>query len=265
MIIFTVIAMLLSGCKASKKESSTEASQPKGASQHYQTSEPPEVNSNMNKSDPPTSQSIETSEILSHSSEESLDKLITTAYPQEELIRFLSYFESDNFNTVLDHLDEHYPVECLRNFDDSLTYCIYKLQEGGLLYVFFHGTSLKFADYVFVVKEPLTQDSFRKIKKGSNLADVEAVDPGTKLIHSTKKKQPYGMEYLWKKQTYHMVQGGFMAIQYTTDNWEDYGNYRVESIEFVPNGSPLIKGVNDEFYCLDGISTYRLLPQDYPD
>lgn len=253
-----VLALLTAGCSNTGSKSSSEHDS-------AQSTILTEAESQMNNSYPPTSQAIETSEVLSHSSVESLDKLITTAYPQEELIRFLSYFESDNFNTMLDHLNEHYPVECLRNFDDSLTYCIYKLQEGGLLYVFFHGTSLKFADYVFVVKEPLTQDSFRRIKKGSNLTDVEAVDPGTKLIHSTKKKQPYGMEYLWKKQTYHMVQGGFMAIQYTTDNWEDYGNYRVESIEFVPNGSPLIKGVNDEFYCLDGISTYRLLPQDYPE
>lgn len=256
-----VLALLTAGCSNTGSKSSSEHDS-------AQSTILTEAESQMNNSYPPTSQAIETSEVLSHSSVESLDKLITTSYPQKELISYIHFLSSENVNTMLIHLNEEYPVECLRTFDDSLPYCIYKLQEGGLLYVFFHGTPLKFTDYVFVVKEPLTQDSFRKIKKGSTLAEVEAVDPGTKLIHSIKKEQPYGMDYLsFHKKSFHMVKGGFMSIHYTGNDLEDF---RVESIEFVPDGAVLNRiseyYMGEDFYLgYSGDFAYSVLPQDYPD
>ena len=124
----------------------------------------------------------ETLKLLSRSSTKPIDELITTAYPQEELIEYLG-LERPNFCACSFHLEEAYPPECVRTFADSATYCVYKLQEGGLVFVFLDEIDL-YVDYVFVVKKCLTRDDFRWIQEGSTLADVESVDPGAKLTLS---------------------------------------------------------------------------------
>lgn len=206
-----------------------------------------------------TEQSRNTEKILQKASKKSLDRLIKTSYPQKELIASLSYLGTDNFNTSLHWLNNNYPVECIRTPQGFLTYCVYKLEEGGLLFVFFHGEELKSADYIFVVKEPLAKENFDGIQKGMTLADVEAVDPGTKLVNAIYT------EYLTMGKTFHMVKDGFIAITYTQGGRSpssyvrvdiDMTAYQVDTVQFIPNGGVL--NTFEEY-------KYSFLPEDYPD
>ena len=207
----------------------------------------------------------EMEEILGRSSTDSLENLITTAYPQEELISYVDYGGSDNFNTMLYYLNTKYPVECIRDFDNaSLPYCVYRLQEGGYLFIFFHGYELKFADYMFVVKESLTQRDFRHIRPGDSLADVEKMDTGTALYNRLHPEQIRTLPL-----TLHMVEGGFMKITYETAETGDEAiaatehnpqDYLVKTVEFIPDGQILF---TVEWYDCDN-NVYHILPQDYP-
>ncbi|MEG0570123.1 MAG: hypothetical protein RR497_00580 [Oscillospiraceae bacterium] len=224
--IFLLFCILLTGCNKAEEEQKSMTS------------------SNKTHSDTETTQTLATASILERSSRKSYKRLIKKSYHQKELISNLSYFGADNFNTMLDEINEKYPVECIRTFDDSLTYCIYKLKEGGLLYVFFHSDILKFADYVFVVKDTLYKKDFDKLRSGDSISEVESIDKGTKLINSIYT------EYLNNKTTFHMVKDGFMKIEYTSQS-RDISTYKVKSVEFVPNGGKLTQ------------YSYYLLPEDY--
>ena len=204
------------------------------------------------------SQMIKTKQILDKSSTEDYKKLIQKSYSEQELIDLLSYCETDNFNTMLYYLNDFFPIECIRSFTESCTYCIYKLKEGGLLYVFFHGDytgdpqkreTLLFTNYIFVVKESLTKNDFKKIKVGSRLKDVEAVDSGTKTINSINN------QYLTSKVTYHLVKDGFVKIKYETETPKDLDSFKVASVEFF-----------SELETRDMYADkwkFKLLPQDY--
>ena len=257
-ILSICFILLLSGCRPQDTNEKTS----KGENSMSQQLSSQEIASSV-KSEIVNDQILDTQQALEKSSTQNADKLITKSYPQAELISFLSYRGSDNFNTQLYSLNNKFPIECIRTFDNAVTYCVYKLKEGGLLYVYFDGflsydsdyanqETLRFANYVFVVKKPLKQEDFKNIKKGSSLEDVEMIDPGTKLINSIQKEYLRG-----DNMTCHMVNDGFVQIRYThgeerdPDTFMPY-SYMVESIKFIPNG----KSVNDGY-------NYTILPQDY--
>lgn len=214
-------------------------------------------------------------EIYQKSSSDSLDKLIKNSYPQKELLNAIDFGGTDNTNTHLDRLHEKFPVEALRTFDDgSLIYCVYKLKEGGFLYVFFHNygdsddeKALRFANHVFIVKDSLTKNSFDSIKPGKSLADIEKIDTGREFFNELNiwGLLPFG-------ESYHMVKGGFMRVKYNFPDdigtWEKYdpNNFIVKSIEYVPSGSNLIKAQDELFYGQPPFEyfKYTVLPQDYP-
>ena len=209
---------------------------------------------------PKTDQMIKTEQILALQSIGSVAPLITTAYSQEELLRDVFFGGTDNFNTMLNYIAEKFPLECIRTFekDGSLPYCIYKLREGGRLYIFFHGGGLWFADSVFIIKEPLSQNDFKKITPGKSLADVLKIDEGARLYNEA---HPETFGVLLK--TVHLVKDGFLMISYQKPagewerNWYDIysqKDIRIESVEFIPNGNPL---------WADG-GRYTLLEQDFP-
>lgn len=213
-----------------------------------------------------------TKEILKKSSKEKLNNLIKNTYSQKDLLSKISFGGTDNTNTMLDWLDEEFPIECIRTFDDdSLVYVVYKLTEGGFLFIFLHdydANSTKYANYGFIVKEPLTKHDFDSIKSGSTLIDVEKIDVSPKLfnqINNIRGLLPFG-------ETYHMVKEGFIKIKYEIAEGLDMSaNYNsndfiVRSVEFVPNGSNLIKAQDELFYGSPPSQyfKYTFLPEDYP-
>lgn len=78
------------------------------------------------------------------------------------------------------------PIEILRKFDDAHYYAICKIETGGLLYIFFNAheedknTEPVFTNSVYSEKRLAKQD-FEDISIGSNLYDVEAIDPATRF------------------------------------------------------------------------------------
>jgi len=202
----------------------------------------------------PTEQELKTQEVLDKSTDEDLNKIINHSYSQNDLIDFISYMSGPNDVIMLYQLDEKFPIECIRIFNDSLTYCVYNLKEGGFLFVYLFN-DLEFVHYIFLVKKTLIKDDFSKLEKGSPLRDVEKIDPGIKIINSMGKLP------LTHEVTYHMVKEGFIKIIYNSDNF-DPETYKVESVEFIPNGQSII-----DFYNLGDSSAYnyKFLEQDYPD
>lgn len=223
---------------------------------------------------PPNEELLQTQEILERSSTQERNPSIRNAYAQQELLSMLYYNGSDNFNTQLQDLDAKFPVECIRTFEDTATYCIYRLKEGGYLYVYFDsqydGTppyepTLKFARYVFVVKKRLTRSDFSHIKPGTPITEIEKTDPGRKIINENSPVAPGEM------LSCHMVENGFIKITYESTNKDidkskilDLSEMReysktlvVKSIEYIPNGGEVIT----DFY--DQKVAFRILPQDY--
>ena len=202
--------------------------------------------------------------VLDKNNQKPLNEIITTAYPQNELLRSLDFFSSDNFNTMIQELDKKYPIECLRLFDDmSLPYCVYKLKESGYAFLFFHGDQLLFLDFVFVVKEPLSKTNFDVITQGDTMSKVYEVDNGLKVLNEAIPG------YLHKKRTYHMVKEGFILIEYDVDNFTeeiDATAFKVKSVNFFANGS-LVEGLNYNEWDIDNPSpfAYSFLAQDYPE
>lgn len=218
-----------------------------------------ETDSNSSKNE----QVLKTEQVTQKSSLKSYRKLIKKKYSEKDILNEIYYRGSDNLNTMIYRLDAKFPMECVRSFDESLPYCIYSLKEGGLMYVFFHdyGHELKFADYVFIVKDVLSQSDFSNLKKGDLLSSVELIDDGMKRINAIKP------DYLiYDKTSMHVVEGGFMVIKYIPDTTMsksiyDYKDYKIDSIEFVPNGEGVV--VKD-FWDHEHEFKYEILEQDYP-
>ena len=219
-----------------------------------------------------TEQSVKTEEILQRSSTKSMKELITAAYPQDELVGDVAFGGAENFRTMLDWLDEQYPMECIRTLENSsLTYCVYRLREGGYFYIFFYGDSLKFTHCAFVAKESLVKSDFIGIRPGNTLLDVERVDSGAELYNLLHWNICGQAPYL---QTFHLVKEGFIRISYRNENRgadgtrnierHDPANLIVNSIKFIPNGE-VLEGRNSYFDMEHGdLYPCALLPQDYP-
>jgi hypothetical protein len=215
-----------------------------------------------------TQQQLQTEEIMRRQSDAKADKLIKSAYSLKDLLDKL-YFnaETDNVNTMLNNYNEKVPVECLRTFKDgSLPYCIYKIKEGGYLYIFFHGTSLKFANLGFVVKKPLSKTDFSRIKNGDALEKVEDLDEGIKSLFTGSDFFNDCLNRGTEYKSYHMVKEGFVIVSYVSDVKEkttDYHDkhYKVTDVKFIENGGT-INLVADHW---EGARDYKytLLDGDY--
>ena len=189
---------------------------------------------------------LETNDIISRGSEKQMNQLITTSYSREELIEFIDYYQADNFTTTMDALDKKFPIQCVRTFPDSMPYSIYKLKDGGLIYIFYRsGYGLFLTEYVFCVNELMKKEDFDKVEIGDSLSSVESIDEGTKIIDSIKS------DYLRGRQTLHLVNGGIVKIEYTSE-FIELDKFKVSSVQFIPNGEDL-----------NG-NKYTILPQDYP-
>lgn len=163
-----------------------------------------------------------------------------TAYSADELINYICYDEGPNFVTFMYDLNEKYPMEHMTKPDNASPYCIYNLNNGYKLFVFFDDDEdfLRPVTSIFAVKDLLTMSDFDSLECGMSLNDVESVDSGIKLINSIKAP------FLSENQTLHITSDGFVKITYSGGEF-DYStlkpkkneDYIISSIEFTPNGS----------------------------
>lgn len=198
--------------------------------------------SSIQKSTEPTSQQIQTQEVLNRKNYVSNLNEITNVYSAEEIIDYIDYCSGPNAITFLYLLDEKYPIEYFVRPAGASPYCVYKVDEGEKLFVFFNENeeSLRDVTYFFLEKEHLTQEAFAGISSGSTLADVETIDRGTQFIDSVNAYS------LSKGFTLHMVDGGFIKITYEGGDFnyrsskpENPSDFIVKEVSFVPNGEAL--------------------------
>ena len=190
----------------------------------------------------PTSQQVATQDVLDRTSFVSKIDEIKSMYSAEEIISYIDYCGGPNIITFLYALDERYPIEYFVRPVGSAPYCVYKVDNGDKLFVFFNENeeSLRDVTYFFLKKEYLTQESFAGISSGSTLADVEAIDQGTQFIDSVNAYS------LSKGFTLHMVEGGFIKItyegggfNYRSSKLENSSDFIVKEVSFVPNGEAI--------------------------
>jgi hypothetical protein len=183
-------------------------------------------------------QSKKTAEILNLDSNKGYSELIKSYYPAE-MLKDITFAESDNFNTMIDWLNNKYPIECIRVQAYAMNYVIYQLHTGERVIVFFHGDTLQFANWCFVIDKLLTKNNFSSIKKGSNLNEVETIDAGFKLYNQIKSNN---LDWSNIGISLHIVKEGFMKIEYqeSLDGNFDKDAILVKSINFFPNGSEIL-------------------------
>ena len=196
--------------------------------------------SSIQKSTEPTSQQIQTQEVLNRKNYVSNLNEITNVYSAEEIIDYIDYCSGPNAITFLYLLDEKYPIEYFVRPAGASPYCIYKVDEGEKLFVFFNENEESLCDvtYFFLVKDKLTRESFAEISAGATLADVESIDQGTQLIDSINANS------LSKGFTLHMVENGFIKITYEGGNVnrskiDNLNDFIVKEIAFIPNGNAI--------------------------
>ncbi len=216
-----------------------------------------------------TNQIQQSDQIVGLHSTEKVAQLITKSVLQEEMMKFVYFGGSDNFNIMLNHYDTKFSVECIRMFEDDnfAPYCIFRLEEGGYLYVFFHGGDLWFTDYAFFVKEPLTYKDFDKVQTGSKLEIVEQIDEGFSSYLRTNSV-PFG----GLAKSVHLVEDGFVVLDYklTEGEWSSISfestewlkNVVVKSKKFIPNGQVVLDYSKQLGH--KKVRSYKLLEQDLP-
>ena len=211
------------------------------------------------------------------------EQLITQTIPLSELFRSICYglhpngdnVLTDDPNTVLRYGGSYaFPIECKRTFPDNgnrvSPYGIFKLDEGGYLYTFFHRHNAGWAtDWIFIVKKPLYQKDFEAVQAGTKLDVVKQIDEGFAILLGT------GTPFTALRQSVHIVDGGFLVIDYEmaegdwpTDYYEpsDYlKNVVVKSKKFVPNGEMVLDYSDHYGTEYSKAVKYKLLEQDFPD
>ena len=229
------------------------------------------INNTLNEAE--TSQIKQQNAILEKASDKNHFLLFDKSYSQYDLLNDLFYGINVNINKLMIKLNEQFPIQCLRTFDETLPYCVYKLKEGGKLFVFFDGIGVYDASNVFVIKDKLSKADFEKLTVENTLADVENIDKGVTVVNSTMNKHLLSIT----NKTYYMVEEGFFLIKYNDFLDKESKKTKIESIKFIPNGDRLepfdvemynFYYANQEFG--DGIETpspdgfkYYFLPKDY--
>ena len=200
--------------------------------------------------------------------DESSISSICNSFSQEELISQIRFMCPFNVATKYYQLKKFYPIEYIHipNSDNSAGYCIYKLSEGGKLFVFFDDNpeGLYFVTNIFIVKDLLTRDDFNKLQSGMTLEDVEKIDSGTKVLNSINN------DYLRFCQTTHIVKDGFIKIKYTQkeescNSFDDNSNLVISSIEFIQNGSFIEFPDELHYDYVNGGMKYFIKEEDYAE
>jgi hypothetical protein len=193
------------------------------------------------------------------------DELISMSYPEwgfyEHGIPYQLYIPAASYQITPYGLQEFgYAVECLRRTGDTTAYCMFKTDEGGLVYCFLSKEySSWLVHHAVYVKNALTKDAFAGIGVGSSLRDVSEVDSTVALREAELMR--------WKDEglpekffTVHLLRDCLVVIDYSYSD----GQFLVAGIRYFDD----FKLEFDEsfmFGITNGVTyDYTILPQDYP-
>jgi len=131
----------------------------------------------------------------------------------------------------LKQLDEDIGIECIRKTDTGMIYSVHKVRQGGLLYIYYNTTDNQNVTYVrnwYYVKKSLSFNAFTQISEGSNITDVEKIDPATSIF--IKKFNNFS-ERRDSIRTFHYLNDGILSylFEYTD------GKLVVSSVDFDEN------------------------------
>lgn len=194
---------------------------------------------------PPSPESIKLAKIMEMCNQTTPDD-IKDSYPAETLLRILNRFPvtdpKDVFIDDLTALHEQFPIEYLAADGDNEPYCIYQLEDGRRLFVFFQSYPFKkttkyIAYFCITGNKLLSQDDFSSLERGMTLTDVQQIDENTVVI------MPDAAVTAYKRFSLHIVEGGFIKIVYTDGTLDpktklpvNPDDFAVNSVEFIPNG-----------------------------
>lgn len=123
----------------------------------------------------------------------SLDSLTPNAYSITDLNNFFGVYStlekqtldirSPLKNYTLEETNRSFPVLALRA-NNSSCYAVYRVQEGGLFYVFFtaEDKALSVSDTFYMAKTLTPRDFARIIPNKSSYEDVCSIDPASELL-----------------------------------------------------------------------------------
>lgn len=215
------------------------------ASDESITEELQAVSSETNSWDEPFDIRVANQDALSRSNLVSSIDEIENIYSAEDIIPQIQYCRTYNFLTFQYEMEKNYPIEYYVTPENNAPYCVYRLDTGSKMFVFFNEEKDGLGDvvYFFVVDQILEKEDFSALKQGMTLSDVEATDPGTKSIDTLN------VFSLFKHFTLHMVKGGFVKITYeggdfcldnnSTIKIEDPNEFVITDITFIPNGEAI--------------------------
>ena len=111
-------------------------------------------------------------------------------------------------------------IDFLRETEAAALYSVHKIQQGGLLYIFY--ANFPDSDYHYIVhwyyvQENLSSKDFEKIEEGSSLSDVKKIDPTTQIFENIFEADRESWE-IGYPITWHYLTDGILEIYYTCEN-----------------------------------------------
>jgi hypothetical protein len=202
------------------------------------------------------------------------EKQFTTSYSEKDLIPEISLrLFGDPEPIFLSYINERFPGRKVIMFEDSPSYAVFKLKEGGYCYLFFRcdedesGITNGTAIGAFVVKNQLKKSNLDVIELNkSTLKDITSIDRGLETLIKHQKSAK-SMLITTPLKTFHLVDNGFAEITYNFDEKlyleenpniglhenirngvrEDlYKYFSVNNINFIENGGLLFEEAYSE-------------------
>ena len=148
--------------------------------------------------------------------------------PYEELITktvdihaFAQYFDIVGDGRGIDDVMEFIGVECLRETETGALYSVHKVEQGGLLYIFYDNqewlTEIKTNGIKvwFYVRERVSSSDFASLQKNvSTIEDVIEIDEVDQIFLNCYRADPEYQYHGTTLVTCHYLEDGLYAIQY---------------------------------------------------
>ena len=148
--------------------------------------------------------------------------------PYEELITktvdihaFAQYFDITGNGRGIDDVMEFIGVECLRETETGALYSVHKVEQGGLLYIFYDNqewlTEIKTNGIKvwFYVRERVSSSDFASLQKNvSTIEDVIEIDEVDQIFLNCYRADPEYQYHGTTLVTCHYLEDGLYAIQY---------------------------------------------------
>ena len=154
--------------------------------------------------------------------------------PYQELItktvdihNFASYFDQIGGGLGIDEVMEFMGVECLRETEAGALYSVHKVEQGGLLYIFYSNNEQETEIRTnsiwawFYVRERIYFSDFDSLQSGvSTIEDVIEINEVEQILFNCYRADPmfrYDPTHLF---TFHYLEDGIFALQYDLINGE---------------------------------------------